>query len=74
MAVALRGGPKMQQVWMGWGLVRDVEDRESGGESEAGARQFGIWVLDEDGGNAMDNTTDVSVAESHEMTQYPIQS
>ncbi|KAK7995661.1 hypothetical protein PG990_014434 [Apiospora arundinis] len=54
---------------------RIVQDPEATRILEAllGARQFGFSVIDEDGENTMDDTTSVSIVETHEIIQYLIQ-
>ncbi|KAI0199409.1 hypothetical protein F4808DRAFT_471695 [Astrocystis sublimbata] len=36
------------KIWLGWGLVPDLEGRAMGGENENGVRRFGIFVVDEE--------------------------
>jgi hypothetical protein len=34
--------------WLGWGILPDLEGRETGGENEDGVGQFGIFVVDKE--------------------------
>ncbi|KAK7947875.1 uncharacterized protein PG986_008761 [Apiospora aurea] len=55
IADSLRGCPG-RRLWMGWGLVPDEEgERPHGAENEAKARQFGIFVQDEEGKEGLEN-------------------
>ncbi|KAK8038664.1 hypothetical protein PG993_007075 [Apiospora rasikravindrae] len=44
---ALRGGPGLR-LWMGWGLVPDVQGKMYGNENEAGESRFGIFVVNDE--------------------------
>ncbi|KAK8133558.1 hypothetical protein PG984_005570 [Apiospora sp. TS-2023a] len=63
---ALRGGPGLR-LWMGWGLVPDVEGRMHGNENEAGESRFGIFAADMEGENDVGEAMDAATAADEEQ-------